>query len=64
MKLWEKIQMAVSIIAAAGVFGICFVVYENEALPLGIRITVAVLGLVNLICVIMAMQERVRQNKK
>lgn len=64
MKLSEKIRIAVSIIAAAGVFGVCFVLYENEALPLGIRITVAMLGLVNLICVILAMQEKVRRNRK
>lgn len=64
MKLWEKIQVAVSIIAAAGVFGVCFVLYENEALPPGIRITVAVLGLVNLVCAIMAMQEKVKRGRK
>ena len=62
MKLSEKIQVAVSIIA--GVDGVCFVMYENEALPLGLRVTAAVLGLVNLVCVILAMQEKVRQSKK
>ena len=64
MKLSEKIQVAVSILAAAGAFGVCFVLYENEALPLGIRITAAALGLVNLICVIMSMQEKVKRSKK
>lgn len=64
MKLSEKIQVAVSIIAAAGADGVCFVMYENEALPLGLRVTAAVLGLVNLVCVILAMQEKVRQSKK
>ena len=64
MKLSEKIRIAVSVIAAAGVFGVCFVLYESEALPLGIRITSAALGLVNFICVIMAMQEKVKRNKK
>ncbi len=64
MKVSDKIQVAVSIIAAAGLDGVCFVLYENKELPLGIRITVAVLGFINLICVVMAMQEKVKRNKK
>lgn len=53
-----------SILAAAGVFGVCFVLYENEALPFGLRITVAALALVNLVCTIWSMQDMVKQNKK
>ena len=64
MKVSEKIRLVVSIIAAAGVFGICFVLYENEALPLGIRITPAVFAVVNLVCAYMSAQDMVKRNKK
>ena len=45
-------------------FGICFVLYENEALPLGIRITTAVFAVVNLVCTYMSAQDTVKRNKK
>ena len=64
MKTWEKVRVAVSIIAAAGVFGVCFVLYENEALPLWLRILVAVLAVVNMVCTYWSMQDMVKRNKK
>lgn len=63
MKAMDKFRVIVSIVAAAGVFGICFVLYNNEALPLGIRIATAVLAVVNLICTILSCQEMVKKGK-
>lgn len=63
MKTAEKIRVAVSIIAAAGLFGVCFVLFNNEALPLWVRIVVAVLAVVNLGCTTASMQQLVKRNK-
>ena len=64
MKLMTKIRIIVSIVAAAGLFGVCFVLYQNEALPLWLRIIVAVLAVVNLVCTALSMQGLARRSKK
>ena len=64
MKTSEKIRVAVSIIAAAGVFGVCAAVYGSDALPLWARITAEALAVVNLVCTIMSMQDLVKRSKK
>lgn len=64
MKIMTKIRVAVSIVAAAGLFGVCSVLYDNAALPRWMRIVVLALAVVNLICTIESMQELVKRKKK
>ena len=64
MSTSKKIHMIVSILAAAGVFGICSVISNNEALPLWLRIVVEVLSVTNLICVIIFNQDLRKQTEK
>ena len=63
MSAGEKIYMVISIIAAAGVFGICSVISNNPAIPLWLRIIVEVLSALNLICVYHYLQY-VRKHEK
>ncbi len=63
MSTGEKIYMVISIIAAAGVFGICSVISNNQALPLWLRITVEVLSVLNLICVYHYLQNTRKSEK-
>ncbi len=64
MKSMDKVRVAVSIIVAAGLFGVCSVLYNNEELPLGIRIVVAVLAVLNLVCTILSAQDLAKRSKK
>lgn len=64
MKVATKIRIVVSIVAAAGLFGVCAALYGNEALPLWIRILVEALAVVNLVCTIQSMQGLVKRDKK
>lgn len=60
----DKIRVVFSIVAAAGLFGIGAVVFNNEALPLGARIATNVLAVTNLVCTIVTAQELVKKGKK
>ncbi len=64
MSISDKIRVVLSIVAAAGLFGVSFVVTNNEALPLPARIAVDVLSVLNLVCTIVTAQELVKKGKK
>ncbi len=64
MKASDKVRIAVSIAAAAGLFGVGAALYQNEVLPFWARITVEVLAIVNLVCTIWSMQDMVKKSKK
>ena len=64
MTISDKLRVVISIVAAAGLFGVCFAVYNNEALPMWARIAVDVLAVTNLVCTIVTAQELVKKGKK
>lgn len=64
MKTSEKIRVVVTVLVAAGLFGVCFVLFNNEALPMWIRVVVAVLAVVNLASMIQFDQDLIKRGKK
>ncbi len=64
MTISDKIRVVVSIVVAAGLFGVCVALYNNEALPMWARIVVNVLAVTNLVCTIVTAQELVKKGKK
>lgn len=60
----DKIRVVLSIVAAAGLFGVCFVVSNNPAVPTWAQMTVDVLSVLNLVCTIVTAQELVKKGKK
>ncbi len=64
MTVSDKIRVVFSVIAAAGLFGVCFVLQSNEALPMWTRILVDVLAVINLVCTIVTNQELAKKAKK
>ena len=64
MTISDKLRVVISIVAAAGLFGVCAAVYNNEALPMWARIAVDVLAVTNLVCTIVTAQELVKKGKK
>ena len=60
----DKVRVVFSIVAAAGLFGVCAAVFNNEALPLWARIVTDVLAVTNLVCTIVTAQELVKKGKK
>ncbi len=64
MSISDKIRVVLSIVAAAGLFGVGFVVSNNPAVPMWARMTVDVLSVLNLVCAIVTAQELVKKGKK
>ena len=60
----DKVRIVFSIVAAAGLFGVCSVVFNNEAMPFGIRAVTEVLAVTNLVCTIVTAQELAKKAKK
>lgn len=64
MSISDKIRVVLSIVAAAGLFGVCFVVSNNAAVPMWAKMVVDVLSVLNLVCTIVTAQELVKKGKK
>ena len=64
MSISDKIRVVLSIVAAAGLFGVCFVVSSNAAVPMWAKMVVDVLSVLNLVCTIVTAQELVKKGKK
>ncbi len=64
MSISDKIRVVLSIVAAAGLFGVGFVVSSNATVPMWARMTVDVLSVLNLVCTIVTAQELVKKGKK
>lgn len=64
MSISDKIRVVVGIVVAAGLFGVCAVVFNNEALPMWARIVTIVLAFTNLVCTSVTNQELFKRGKK
>ena len=64
MRISDKIRVVLSILAAAGLFGVGFVVSNYEGVPMWASMTVDVLSVLNLVCTIVTAQELVKKGKK
>lgn len=64
MKFTEKLLLVVSIIGAAGVFGICSIIFDNPDVPQALRIIAEVFATLNLICIMYHNMGLTKRSKK
>ena len=64
MKSTEKLLLIISIISAAGVFGICSIIFNNPELPQLLRTIAEMFAVLNLICVIYHDMSLMRRSRK